>query len=121
MILWVFIVLIVLAILFLSWWFTAGTSIADSNLTFQNYPTIHARCQSHDMCGGDLTCDANCHRCRKKLGGDCANSNDCESGLHCQDWKCTNIPNLKNANNISDIKEPKVVKWNEEKNETYYI
>lgn len=54
-------------------------------------PTMHSRCgiNSKGECGGDLTCDPTCHRCKKKLGSDCAVDVDCETGLYCINWICS--------------------------------
>jgi len=71
-----------------------------------NIPTIHAQCHENNSCGGDLTCDTICHRCKKKIGGNCAGDVDCETGLRCINWKCS----------LSDKVKPeeKHVKWDSE-------
>lgn len=125
MILWVVLIIVAIIVLFLLWWISGNTQNLESNSEFGSYPTIHARCKSSSMCGGDLVCDLNCHRCRKKLGGDCANDNDCESGLHCHNWRCVDddVPPIDNPIDTTkvDTKEVKAVKWDETRNKTYYI
>lgn len=54
----------------------------------EEYPTMYSRCDINNKCGGNLVCDAG--RCRQKLGGNCAANLDCESGLVCNNWICTN-------------------------------
>ena len=120
MILWIILLVIAIIVLFVLWWFLPD----DSDIEVDHHPTVHARCQSDGACGGDLTCDLKCNRCRKKLEGDCSADNDCESGLKCHNWKCirddsnaesseTNIPIQK--------KKRKGVRWDETKNETRYF
>lgn len=90
MILWIILILIAITILFLLWWYADFTDppAEINSIETEFHPTIHARCQSSLTCGGDMICDLNCHRCRKQLGGDCANDVDCEFGLRCRNWKC---------------------------------
>lgn len=132
----VFIVFIVFTIL---WWYCtlpshlASSSVDDKLNTHEDVvidpsiPTMHSRCRTDVPCGGDLICDLNCRRCKKRVGGDCATDTDCESGLHCYDWKCTmdNLPevSLLEASSLIHDKEitDKEVKWDDAKNEIRYI
>ena len=131
MILWIIVVLCSILILFLGWWFSSK-DVDESEET--NYPTVHARCRSDSTCGGDLICDMNCNRCRKKIGGNCSADMDCESGLRCREWKCTRVKELKELKELKESDEPKLeehgkphindskgVHWDETKNETYYF
>jgi len=81
MILWFILIIIAIVVLFVLWWYTTP-SLQD------NVPTLHARCKESSSCGGDLTCDLNCRRCKKQKDGHCATDVDCETGLTCQHWKC---------------------------------
>lgn len=138
MIFWLLLIITAIIVLTLLWWYSnppiQSTSITShtgsdksSNLSSDSsdspvYPTIHARCQSSSSCGGDLVCDLNCHRCKKKLGGDCSNDLDCESDLHCHNWKCISDP----PSSLIDVSSPKKhsskgVKWNDDLNQTFYI
>ena len=92
MMLWIIaIILIFISILvlsLLSWLYYKSPDI---------YPTIHSPCHDNSLCdgvfcvrncGGDLICDPVCHRCKKKLGGVCSSTVDCETGLICSNWIC---------------------------------
>jgi len=114
------IILIVIAIfvlIFLAWWYhdssddqmpeKSSFQISEDQDEINNYPTIHARCRKDPKCdgttcvsdcGGDLTCDKICHRCKKKIHGSCSSDVDCETGLICHNWKC--VPQ-KSTDNIS--------------------
>lgn len=90
------------------------------------YPTIHSQCPNNHSCGGDLICDTTCHRCKMKLGGDCAINTDCENGLICHDWKCSDPKvNVKETINedsdeLNNQSIKKNVHWNDN-NEIFYI
>jgi hypothetical protein len=135
------IILIIIAIfvlIFLAWWYREP-SIDDINKTedetnSNNYPTMHARCRKDPRCdgtvcvsdcGGDLICDTTCHRCKKKIGGNCSSTVDCETGLICDNWKCTpnsssfdETPHQYSMTYINNDK--KQVHWNEQ-NEIFQI
>lgn len=144
MLLWVIFIIIAIVVLFLLFCnnYTDSSSTSNTNNTSSdridpnsddaiNYPTMHARCRSNSSCGGDLICDLNCRRCRKKLGGDCSSDIDCESGLHCYDWKCIPNPNFHPVINTSNLPpdnsdlnqnlDTKEVHWDDNQNITYYI
>ena len=123
--LWLIPVLIAIIVLCILWWY--GNSITPTDHDDDIHPTIHAKCNI-DSCGGDLVCDLNCNRCKKSLNGDCSTDTDCESGLFCHEWKCSftvnennKYPNTKSIDNNNSIEKKKVVKWNDDKNETYFI
>lgn len=122
MILWIIVVLCAILILFLGWWFSSKEGDESEE---PSYPTVHARCRSDSTCGGDLICDLNCNRCRKKIGGNCSADMDCESGLRCREWKCTRTKEPDNPkleeHSKSHIYDSKGVHWDETKNETYYF
>jgi len=109
MIFWILLIIIAIILLFYSLiivWFNdpiqnwsdhpvdnSSDIISTDNINNQDdnklpIPTIHAICHTDVPCGSDLTCDTICHRCKKKLGGDCAMNVDCESNLRCHNWKC---------------------------------
>lgn len=123
-----------LIIFALMWYF--GSRIPDHDFIPDHtpevqYPTIHSVCQTSTSCGGDLTCDASCHRCKKTLGGACASNVDCEQGLICHDWYCTassskydpelTIPKHKNLEASESKHNSSKVHWADDKNQTYYI
>jgi len=141
MILWIILIVIAILVLFILWWISGNETML---IEIDNYPTVHARCRSDSTCGGDLTCDLHCNRCRKKIGGDCSADNDCESGLICRNWKCSTESNSAESNsaepnsNKSNTLEPntnksnnhivpskqstnKGVHWDETKNSTHYF
>lgn len=60
-------------------------------------PTLHSKCDNNTSCGGDLICNKNCKRCKKKLGGDCSMDIDCDDGLKCYEWKCVSKKDKKNV------------------------
>lgn len=123
MLFWIIlIIIIVVLILFFLWWFNfiSFKDFIESNsikptlnkLNSQesgivdpiNYPTIHAYCQSDSACGGDLICDINCKRCKKKFGGNCSSNVDCEFGLDCYNWKCVpTINEQKQSENLTSM------------------
>ena len=121
---WIIFVIILIIVLLLLWWI-------DRMYTEKNTPTspdtsnvtIHSRCKENSACGGDLTCDNNCHRCKKRLNGDCASDVDCETGLVCHQWKC--VPSNPNIPPIEIVDKPsqkeKHVHWNDAKNEIFPI
>lgn len=131
MILWFILIIIAIIVLALLWWFNVSSlqpsSPSSPNLATDSSispPTVHARCNSSSSCGGDLVCDSHCHRCKKKLNGDCATDVDCESGLHCHNWKCVpNPPHILIDPSSSQPKKRtlKTVTWNDDLNETFYI
>ncbi|CAH6420589.1 Hypothetical protein HVR_LOCUS1230 [uncultured virus] len=87
----VIVVLIAVIVLVLLWMFNRkdqNLSNTNSSIT-DEFATIHAHCHKDTSCGGDLTCDVTCHRCKKQVGGDCSGDVDCQTGLHCHNWKCT--------------------------------
>jgi hypothetical protein len=95
-----------------------------------NLPTMHSRCQIN-TCGGDLVCDLNCNRCKKNLAGDCSTDIDCNSGLYCHNWQCAPIippplniiPREPSSVNITATTAPekKSVKWDDTKNEIFFL
>jgi hypothetical protein len=139
MILWIALIIISIIILLILWWHNFYSN--------REPPTIHARCNENTSCGGDLTCDINCRRCKKRQGGDCAGDVDCETGLVCHQWKCmppqdlqshhvpeTNPhekqPTFTQSTNydiertyIPETRQKKHhrVHWNESKNQIFYI
>ena len=138
--LWIIIIAIISIVCILLWW--QSYDIPE----FTNYPTIHTACKNTSSCGGDLVCDVICNKCKKGIGGDCAENIDCEYGLICNNWKCTlqpqqpqsNVKNIQveerisvpelNIKNIGDIpggktlvEQPKKVQWNDNLNQTFYI
>lgn len=115
----IFWILLVIFIVLLLWWYIHPPE----EIEFEQPPTIHAKCQSNQGCGDSLVCDLNCHRCRKKIGGDCSNDVDCESGLKCHNWKCTDNTHHSPIidTKTKDKTTHKSVHWNEDKNETRYI
>lgn len=117
MILWVILIIIAIIFLIALWWYTGNPSQ-------ENIPTMHARCKENSTCGGDLTCDVNCRRCKKTKGGDCANDVDCETGLKCQQWKCL-PPQSEIPSEPPTIKKPtrseRRVHWDETKNQIFSI
>ena len=144
----IIILMVAITILVVLWWYCTPANSKpndESNIGSDNVietdpinPTIHSRCGTNTSCGGDLTCDLHCRRCKKKSGGDCATDIDCEFGLHCHNWKCTStIPTTDNSQPTKDNSQPtsttstkdnsqqtpeqRGVKWNDDKNETYYI
>jgi hypothetical protein len=114
MILWIILIVFAIIILLILWWYNnfiiysfsytsnqSNTSnisdISNKTIGFTGsydhdsiaIPTIHSRCNQNSPCGGDLVCDLNCKRCKKKINGDCSADIDCESGLRCHNWKCS--------------------------------
>lgn len=72
------------------YFFTYHSSYYNNNSSEDiNYPTIHSSCSNNNSCGGDLICDIKCNRCKKKIGGNCSGDVDCETGLICHNWICT--------------------------------
>lgn len=69
----------------------------------QSLSTMHSKCNRDNSCGGDLTCDIISHRCKKQLGGDCSSDVDCQTGLYCNNWKCSSHAGELNFDQISDI------------------
>ena len=55
-------------------------------------PTIHSHCTT--TCGGHLICDPLCHRCRATLNTPCSSTIDCQSGLHCINYRCIQEPSI---------------------------
>jgi hypothetical protein len=105
------IAILVFIIFIMSWYYNTpnditkeeNTHLSDTkSLESSIIPTMHARCHADHPCGGDLTCDMKCFRCRKKDGGECATDTDCESGLICHNWKCS--PNLTAAIKSQNLK-----------------
>lgn len=96
MILWVTLLIIVIIVLVVVWCISdtphpdvpQEPNISES-LNFHEYPTIHSRCGTSDVCGGDLVCDVSSRRCKKTEGGNCAQDVDCAHGLHCVNWICS--------------------------------
>lgn len=93
-----------------------------------SYPTIHSLCPLNSPCGGDLICDPTFQRCLKPLGSDCANHNDCHSGLFCHNWSCstTFIPPISPlSSSVPSLpllhKSTLSVHWNDSINQIYYI
>lgn len=125
MIFWLLLVVFAIIILVMLWWFMDNPNSIESEQT----PTIHAICKSNSACGGDssdLTCDSHCHRCLKKLNGDCSADIDCEFGLKCHNWKCSFVNGDSSSEDEPPIKPPhrkniKTVRWDENKNETRFI
>lgn len=70
---------------------------------------IHSRCNG--SCSGDLTCDLHSKRCKKQLGGDCAMDVDCQTGLYCNNWKCSNEKPFHNLSTEFKAKTDKKVHW----------
>lgn len=101
MIFWLILIIIAILVILLFWCYNIYSHPSI-------YPTMHARCHKDTPCGGDLICDDSCYRCKKGVDGDCAGDVDCQTGLHCHQWKCK--PNLPD-NKISDLssKEPPVL------------
>lgn len=133
MIFWLFIIIIAIVILALLWWYSVPSSPSvpqdPKESKEANHPTIHARCRENSTCGGDLVCDTNCRRCKKKEGGACAIDVDCESGLQCRNWICAPTEvgapisdSLKSSPNVEHNKQSdtKKVHWNDY-NEIFYI
>lgn len=88
----------------------------------ENYPTMHSACNINAPCGGDLVCDKD--RCKKGLDGDCSADNDCQVGLMCDNWICTNKHNdIKdiNVDNIAVDKSPIISKIQWKENDVYYF
>lgn len=73
--------------------------------------TMHSRCNSDSPCNGELVCDQQCNRCKKPLNGICATDVDCETGLYCVGWKCSELEKKSNKN--------KRVRWNESNNSVH--
>lgn len=104
-------------VLAIFWW------ISTSHI-YNTLPTIHSKCKDTSSCGGDLICDTICHRCKKRIGGNCSSDIDCESGLLCKNWIC-----VSSNNNISnDIAlspkskhSSKRVHWNDNQNQIHYF
>lgn len=118
--LWIIILLCLAFITLCVVWYTTPES---ENII---YPTIHARCQKNSVCGGDLVCDLNCHRCKKQAYGDCASDVDCESGLLCVNWQCVDGTHSTFDSNVSELThihtdDTKSVRWREDITETYLI
>ena len=70
----------------------AGTSCFDGECRMN---TIGDACNADDECTGLVTCDRATKKCVRKvgLGGDCS-SLDCEEGLDCTNFVCTQPPKL---------------------------
>lgn len=107
----IFLIIIILYLLFLH------NVSSQNNISHQEEeeitpPTMHAKCYTNHGCGGDLTCDVVCSRCKKKIGGNCASDVDCETGLVCRSWKCSdNLDNLTD-NTIMSVKHSnKHIQW----------
>lgn len=120
MIFWLILIILAIIVLAILWWYSGAPGTKD------DYPTMHARCKDGTKCGGDLICDNNCHRCKKRKGGACAGDVDCESGLICNNWICTSsedvtIINDKNSksNSSIEIKDKKGVRWDESRNQIF--
>ena len=111
--LWIITLIIAIGVLFVFWWY--GTYHDHDSV-----PTMHAECQLNS-CGGDLVCDLGCNRCKKSLDGDCSTDTDCEFGLYCHKWKCSTEPHISHdiPLPLNNIIEKKVVKWDDNNNETY--
>lgn len=105
LILW-FVVLIFL-IIFLWWLSNYFKDTTD--------PIIHSQCNSNNSCGSELVCDLISNRCKKALGGDCSTDVDCQTGLYCVNWKCTDNLKSSNENNITINKNKtnKKVQWSD--------
>lgn len=91
--LWIILILISIIVLCVLWWYNGSLNVNPPDpLTSDIQPTMYARCHvdltGSNSCGGDLICDLNCRRCKKRIGGNCATDSDCISGLHCHEWKC---------------------------------
>ena len=119
------IIVIAIVVILVLWYYNTITSFAhNTSPESKNYPTIHERCHRDSTCGGDLSCDAECHRCKKLEGGDCASDVDCISGLKCQEWKCTTESAISTQVDIEpddQKKSEKKVQWDETKNQTRFI
>lgn len=72
-------------------------------------PTMYSKCINNKECGGDLICD--CRRCKKQLGGDCAVDYDCETGLYCNNWICSEEPEIRLDEIDHVIENDKHIKW----------
>ena len=106
MILWAILICIALIVIGIHYWWTgsflvpegetsifSGLKSEDLEKDFEiEIPTLHAQCHPNKSCGGDMTCDITCHRCKQSVDGDCASDVDCEAGLQCREWKCVSIP-----------------------------
>lgn len=123
----ILIIISIIVLIFLSWWYSDPPSESP------NYPTMHSRCRNDpscdgttcvSQCGGDLTCDKICHRCKKTLGGTCSSTVDCETGLICHNWKCQSNNSPPNVDifppDTSNSIDKKQVHW-ADKNEIFFI
>ena len=61
--------------------------------------TMHIKCTVDSECGS-LVCDEISHRCKKKIGENCAMDIDCKNG-YCNNWKCDKSP----GKIVQEIKE----------------
>jgi len=114
--------LIFIAIIFLIF-YRSFPSDFSSNIDLNSpiYPTLHAYCLKDPKCdgticvndcGGDLICDKSLNRCKKKLGGDCSSTVDCENGLVCSNWICSHhTSDLSSTSPISISPDKKQVHW----------
>ena len=124
MLVWILVIVIAIIVIVVLWWYHDGAQ--PQTTAIEEPPTMHARCRSNSACGGDLVCDVQCHRCKQKVGGNCAVDVDCESGLRCHDWKCIpfNVDSTgdatKHSSNTQKPANPEV-HWDDAKNETFYI
>lgn len=143
MIVWILFSIIIICFLVLFWYFSPQeiaetptslefVKIVDSDTetlpvvhNITHHPTIHSMCNQNSLCGGDLVCDINCHRCKKKVGGSCSSDIDCESHLICHNWICTSTQEsdsyVVEPNHITPNKSTKNVQWNDSMNKTYII
>ena len=118
MILWL--ILLLLLLLLFIWWYSS--EIKDSDISI-DIPTIHAKCQKEGNCGDNLICDIECRRCKQKIGGACSSDVDCQSGLICSDWKCSDFKETiekKNTDILPTNDTKKEVRW-KDVNEIFYI
>lgn len=136
MILWIILICIAILVLVGVRWWQLVIPVNGANLEsevdmkvgaeIEAEPIMHARCRENTPCGGDLICDLKCKRCKQPVHGDCAVDTDCETGLHCLNWKC--IPTSDNHDLkewVHDDSEPSTsdthhVSW-KATNEIFYI
>ena len=103
---------LLLLILLFIWW---SPEISD------DIPTIHAVCQTDKNCGSNLSCDTQFNRCKQKIEGPCSSDIDCESGLFCSNWKCSNfITDDNDITTTNTMNAKKEVRWNEV-NEIFFV
>jgi hypothetical protein len=76
-------------------------------------PTMHGPCTTN--CGTEtLICDPLCHRCRATLNAPCSSNIDCQSGLHCVQYKCVKEPEVGMSNLLIENRQSstsKKVHW----------